>query len=52
MAKACCPECGVDIVRSNPRVGDTITCPECDVELKIIGDVSFEVDYPPDDDWD
>ena len=52
MAMASCPECDADIVRSNPRVGDKIKCPECDMELEIISDVPFEVDYPIDDDWE
>ena len=52
MAKTPCPECDADIVRNNPRVGDTIRCPECAVELEIIDDDPFEVDYPLGDDWD
>ena len=51
MATVRCPECDFEIVRSNPRVGDMITCPECGVDLEIILDVPFEVDYPLDDDW-
>ena len=52
MSKARCTECGADIVRSNPREGALLVCPECSVELEIIGDVPFEVDYPFDNDWD
>ena len=51
MAKATCPECDADVVRDDPRVGDTIKCRECGMTLEIVSDRPFELDYADDDGW-
>jgi hypothetical protein len=35
-----------------PRLGATITCPECGDEFEVVSTDPFDVDYPLDDDWD
>jgi lysine biosynthesis protein LysW len=52
-----CLSCDGEIYATNPRLGATITCPECGEELEVISTDPFDVDYPPegdldDEDWD
>jgi len=55
MDKTYCPNCDAVISRGeNARMGAMIACPECGIELEIIGTYPFEVDFPLDyeADWD
>jgi alpha-aminoadipate carrier protein LysW len=54
--RAECPECGATVLlKSPPRMGQRVTCHECDEELEVVGLNPMELDYAPgesDDDWD
>ena len=54
MPKTYCPNCDALISVEKPRVGATVKCRECDVELEVISANPFEVDFPLDyvDEWD
>ena len=54
MPKTYCPNCDALISVEKPRVGATVKCRECDIELEVISANPFEVDFPLDyvDEWD
>ena len=52
MMKATCPDCGADVFSLNPQVGQSLRCKECDMQLEVIDDDPFEVDYFGFDDWE
>jgi lysine biosynthesis protein LysW len=52
MAMTYCVSCDAEIHRENPKVGASITCTECGELLDVVDTDPFEVDYPPDDNWD
>jgi lysine biosynthesis protein LysW len=52
MAKTYCPNCDGMINVGNPRLGATLTCSGCDVELEVINVNPFEIDFVSDEDWD
>jgi alpha-aminoadipate carrier protein LysW len=47
-----CPECESDLELDGYEldVGETMSCPECSVELRIISSDPIEVDIPPEED--
>jgi alpha-aminoadipate carrier protein LysW len=54
---AVCPECEADIEIDEYDVdkGEIISCPECGVELEVVGLSPLELDVAPpgdDDDWE
>ncbi|HVQ30821.1 MAG TPA: lysine biosynthesis protein LysW [Vicinamibacteria bacterium] len=53
---AVCPECDADIEIDEYDVdkGEIISCPECGVELEVVGLSPLELDRaaPSDDDWE
>jgi lysine biosynthesis protein LysW len=51
MASTYCPSCDAVIRKDNPRVGATLTCPECGEKLEVISSQPFEVDYPFEEEW-
>jgi lysine biosynthesis protein LysW len=60
MSKTDCPSCDAVVSVNKPRIGDMVTCRECDTKLEIISTDPFEVDFPldyyddlddSDDDW-
>jgi alpha-aminoadipate carrier protein LysW len=46
-----CPECESDLELDGYEldVGETMSCPECSVELRIIAADPIEVDVPPEE---
>lgn len=51
MTFAECISCGSEIKFSNqPKMGQTVTCPECDAELEVVWLDPVELDWPFDDD--
>ena len=56
LALAVCPECDADIEMDEYDVdkGEIISCPECGVELEVVGLSPLELDRaaPSDDDWE
>lgn len=53
MATTYCPNCDAVITVESPRLGAMVTCPECGVDLEVIGTNEFEVDFAEDwDDWE
>jgi alpha-aminoadipate carrier protein LysW len=55
-AMTVCPECEADIEIDEYDVdkGEIISCPECGVELEVVGLSPLELDVAPpgDDDWE
>jgi lysine biosynthesis protein LysW len=52
MPRTYCPSCDAVISVDKPRLGATVSCPECGVELEVISASPFELDFPFDDEWD
>ena len=51
---AVCPECEADVEIDEYDVdkGEIISCPECGVELEVVGLTPLQLDVPKDDeDW-
>jgi lysine biosynthesis protein LysW len=45
--KAECPQCGKEIsVGSQPRIGQAVTCANCDSELEVVWLDPLELDWP------
>ena len=51
---AVCPECEADVEIDEYDVdkGEIISCPECGVELEVVGLSSFQLDLAPQDEED
>jgi alpha-aminoadipate carrier protein LysW len=52
---AACPECEADVEIDEYDVdkGEIISCPECGVELEVVGLSPLELDVAPqEDDWE
>lgn len=52
MKKATCPDCGADVFSITPRVGGSLRCSECGMQLEIVENDPFELDYLGYDDWE
>jgi lysine biosynthesis protein LysW len=59
LAKAICPSCGEWVKLSdNPKMGQKITCPECEADLEVIEVNPIELDWAfmegklDDEDWE
>ena len=53
MASGHCPECRRRIVLSPASVGQTLTCPHCDIELEVMRvEPHLELDWAYDGAWD
>jgi hypothetical protein len=52
MAKTYCPNCDGLVNVGSPRLGATLRCSACDIELEVISVSPFEVDFLSDEDWD
>ena len=46
-----CPECESDLELDGYEldVGETMSCPECSIELRIVSADPYEVDLPPEE---
>jgi lysine biosynthesis protein LysW len=53
MARTYCPNCDAVINVDKPKMGATVRCRECDMQLEVISVDPFEVDFPLDyeEDW-
>jgi alpha-aminoadipate carrier protein LysW len=48
-----CPDCDEIIrPRSNPRIGQKLSCSVCDAELEVVGINPLELEWAIDDDYD
>jgi alpha-aminoadipate carrier protein LysW len=56
MSGAFCPDCDKEITfNPHPRLGQKLTCPQCDVELEVISVDPPELDWAYDwseEDWE
>lgn len=59
MPKAHCPGCDAVVGVDRPRMGATVRCRECGIELEVVSTHPFEVDFPldygggwDDEEWD
>lgn len=53
MPAALCPECDAEVhISADADKGDTISCPECGVDLELVGLDPFELDIVEEDDYD
>lgn len=55
MPKTFCPECDAEFNIAKPRLGGSVSCPDCSTDLEVISVSPLEVDYPldsGDDDWE
>jgi lysine biosynthesis protein LysW len=56
MPETFCPYCDVEFNIAKPRLGATVKCPDCRMELEVVSVNPLELDYPvgayDDDDWD
>ena len=48
-----CIECGYDIQLNKPIQGEIASCPDCGVELEVVGVTPVRFDYAPEEseDW-
>ena len=49
MAETQCSNCDATIAVEETREGGVIICPECGIELEVVGTDPLEVDFP--EDW-
>jgi lysine biosynthesis protein LysW len=56
-AIAICPDCDAEIdLGAEPRLGQKITCPNCEVELEVVNldplELNWDVNESDDEEWD
>ena len=47
--RAICPDCGAPVTVQRPRLGDNITCPECESDLLVVQLTPLTLDWEFDD---
>ena len=52
MPFAYCPSCDDHISLRNPRIGQKLFCPHCDIEVEIIGIDPLHLDWAYDSSYD
>jgi len=52
MQNAHCPECDQRIILSPAKIGQSLTCPRCDIHLEVVGLEPLEFDWGYDWTWE
>lgn len=47
-----CVECGYEIELRDVEVGEIINCPDCDVELEVVGVNPIKLEFAPEEEED
>lgn len=50
--QANCPECEADIKLDKPLKGEIVVCPDCGVELEVVGLTPLQLDLAPEEEED